>query len=148
MDFGDAPALNCRQRIFERRRNMATNTKALTPWVVILTSVETVAAGVAGALLLAAFISWERRAREPMLPIEFFRSRGFSAGNAAIFFQFASLMGAVFFFAQLLQVGQGYGPLGAGLRLVPWTATFITIATRSCPTRSPSCRCARRRSPR
>lgn len=24
--------------------------------------------------------------------------------------------------------GQGYGPLGAGLRLVPWTATFITIA--------------------
>ncbi len=92
------------------------------------TSVETIATGVAGALLLAAFISWERRAREPMLPIAFFRSRGFSAGNAAIFFQFASLMGAVFFFAQLLQVGQGYGPLGAGLRLVPWTATFITIA--------------------
>jgi MFS family permease len=92
------------------------------------TSVETIATGGAGAVLLAAFISWERRAREPMLPIEFFRSRGFSAGNAAIFFQFASLMGAVFFFAQLLQVGQGYGPLGAGLRLVPWTATFITIA--------------------
>ena len=92
------------------------------------TSVETIASGVAGALLLAGFIGWERRAREPMLPIEFFRSRSFSAGNAAIFFQFASLMGAVFFFAQLLQVGQGYGPLGAGLRLVPWTATFITIA--------------------
>jgi EmrB/QacA subfamily drug resistance transporter len=92
------------------------------------TSVETIATGGAGAVLLAAFISWERRAREPMLPIEFFRSRGFSAGNAAIFFQFASLMGAVFFFAQLLQVGQGYGPLGAGLRLVPWTATFITVA--------------------
>ena len=92
------------------------------------TSVETIASGVAGALLLAGFIGWELRAREPMLPIEFFRSRSFSAGNAAIFFQFASLMGAVFFFAQLLQVGQGYGPLGAGLRLVPWTATFITIA--------------------
>jgi EmrB/QacA subfamily drug resistance transporter len=91
-------------------------------------SVETIATGVTGALLLAAFIGWERRADQPMLPIEFFRSRSFSAGNAAIFFQFASLMAAVFFFAQLLQVGQGYGPLGAGLRLVPWTATFITIA--------------------
>ncbi len=91
-------------------------------------SVETIASGVAGALFLAAFIGWERRAREPMLPIEFFRSRGFSAGNAAIFLQFASLMAAVFFFSQLLQVGQGYGPLGAGLRLIPWTATFITVA--------------------
>jgi len=91
-------------------------------------SVETIASGAAGALLLAAFIGWERRAREPMLPIEFFRSRGFSAGNAAIFLQFASLMAAVFFFSQLLQVGQGYGPLGAGLRLIPWTATFITVA--------------------
>jgi EmrB/QacA subfamily drug resistance transporter len=92
------------------------------------TSIETIATAAAGALLLVAFVSWERRAREPMLPIEFFRSRSFSAGNAAIFLTFASLFGAVFFFAQLLQVGQGYGPLGAGLRLIPWTATFITVA--------------------
>ena len=34
----------------------------------------------------------------------------------------------MFFFAQLLQIGLGYGPLGAGLRLMPWTATFITVA--------------------
>jgi EmrB/QacA subfamily drug resistance transporter len=91
-------------------------------------SVETIVPAVAGALLLVGFIRWERRAREPMLPIEFFRSPSFSAGNAAIFLTFASLSSAVFFYAQLLQVGQGYGALGAGLRLVPWTATFITIA--------------------
>ena len=91
-------------------------------------SAETIGAAVAGGLLLVAFVSWERRAREPMLPIEFFRSRSFSAGNVAIFLTFASLFSAVFFYAQLLQVGQGYGPLGAGLRLVPWTATFITVA--------------------
>src|SRR2546429_3047525 len=63
-----------------------------------------------------------------MLPMRLFRSRGFSAGNAAIFFAFASLFGAVFFYAQLLQIGLGYGPLEAGLRLLPWTATFITVA--------------------
>ena len=57
-----------------------------------------------------------------------FRSRAFSAGNAAIFFMFASLFAAVFFYAQLLQTGLGYGPLAAGLRLMPWTATFITVA--------------------
>jgi EmrB/QacA subfamily drug resistance transporter len=82
----------------------------------------------AGALLVAAFVAWELRAPEPMLPMRFFRSRPFSAGNAAIFFTFAALFGAVFFFAQLLQTGLGYGPLGAGLRLLPWTATFITVA--------------------
>jgi MFS family permease len=79
-------------------------------------------------LLAVAFVAWELRARQPMLPMRFFRSRAFSAGNAAIFFTFASLFGAVFFYAQLLQVGLGYGPLDAGLRLLPWTATFITIA--------------------
>src|SRR6266705_2214233 len=63
-----------------------------------------------------------------MLPMRFFSSRAFSAGNAAIFFTFASLFGAVFFYAQLLQVGLGYGPLDTGLRLLPWTATFITVA--------------------
>jgi EmrB/QacA subfamily drug resistance transporter len=91
-------------------------------------SVETIATAVVGVSLLVGFLGWERRAPEAMLPIEFFRSRSFSAGNAAIFLTFASLSAAVFFYAQLLQVGQGYGPLGAGLRLVPWTATFITVA--------------------
>jgi len=91
-------------------------------------SVEVVASLAAGALLLAAFVAWELRAREPMLPMRFFRSRAFSAGNAAIFFTLASLFAAVFFYAQLLQTGLGYGPLDAGLRLLPWTATFITVA--------------------
>ena len=60
--------------------------------------------------------------------MSFFRSRSFSAGNAAIFFTLASLFGAVFFYSQMLQNGLGYGPLETGLRLMPWTATFITIA--------------------
>jgi EmrB/QacA subfamily drug resistance transporter len=81
-----------------------------------------------GAALVAAFIAWEARAPTPMLPLRLFRSRGFAAGNAAIFFTLASLFGGVFFYAQLLQVTLGYGPLDAGLRLMPWTATFITIA--------------------
>jgi EmrB/QacA subfamily drug resistance transporter len=91
-------------------------------------SLEVVGSLAAGALLTIAFVAWELRARAPMLPMRFFRSRAFSAGNAAIFFTFASLFGAVFFFAQLLQTALGYGPLGAGLRLIPWTVTFITVA--------------------
>ncbi len=92
-------------------------------------SVEVVGSLAIGVLLAVAFVVWElRAAREPMLPMRFFRSRAFSAGNAAIFFTFASLFGAVFLYAQLLQISLGYGPLDAGLRLLPWTATFITVA--------------------
>jgi MFS family permease len=91
-------------------------------------SPEVIASLLLGAVLVAAFVAWELRASEPMLPMGFFRSRAFSAGNAAIFLTFASLFGAVFFYAQLLQTVLGYGPLGAGLRLLPWTATFMTVA--------------------
>ena len=49
-------------------------------------------------------------------------------GNAAIFCAVGSLFCAVFFMAQFLQAGLGYGPLGAGLRLLPWTATLFFVA--------------------
>jgi EmrB/QacA subfamily drug resistance transporter len=91
-------------------------------------SAELIGSLAAGLALLGAFVAWELRIPEPMLPIRFFRSRSFSAGNTAIFFTFASLFGAVFFYAQLLQFGLGYGPLETGLRLLPWTATFMTVA--------------------
>ena len=72
--------------------------------------------------------AWELRARAPMLPMRFFRSRAFSAGNAAIFFAVGSLFCGVFFLAQFLQTGLGHGPLDAGLRLLPWTATLFFVA--------------------
>lgn len=84
-----------------------------------------VAAGVAAAV---AFVWWERRAQAPMLPPALFADRAFAGGNAAIFCTFASLFGAVFFAAQLLQTGMGHDPLEAGLRLLPWTGTFLTVA--------------------
>ncbi len=91
-------------------------------------SIEVVAALVAGVVLTVAFVAWERRAREPMVPMRFFRSRAFSASNAANFLLFGSLFGAVFFFAQFLQTAHGHGPLAAGLRLLPWTATLFVVA--------------------
>jgi EmrB/QacA subfamily drug resistance transporter len=91
-------------------------------------SAEVLASLTAGLLLALAFVAWELRSRDPMLPIAFFRSRAFSAGNAAIFCTIGSLFACVFFFPQLLQVVLGSGPLDAGLKLLPWTGTFITVA--------------------
>jgi EmrB/QacA subfamily drug resistance transporter len=91
-------------------------------------SLEVVGALTAGFLLALAFVAWERRASVPMLPLRFFRSRAFSAGNAAGFLFFASLFGSGFFLPQFLQTALGYGPLGAGLRLLPWTAVLFVSA--------------------
>jgi EmrB/QacA subfamily drug resistance transporter len=91
-------------------------------------SAEVVGTLVAGAVLLIAFVDRQRRTPAPMLPLGFFRSRAFAAGNAAIFLTFASLFTGVFFYAQMLQTVRGYDALGAGLRLLPWTATFLTVA--------------------
>src|SRR5205807_10365618 len=59
-------------------------------------SVEVLVALAAGVSLAVAFVLWERRTAEPMLPMTLFASRPFSSGNAAIFFLCASLFGAVF----------------------------------------------------
>ena len=82
----------------------------------------------AGAVLAGAFIAWERRAASPMVPLPLFRARAFAAGNAASFAMFGVLVAMVFFMAQFLQIGLGYGPLGAGLRLLPGWATLAVIA--------------------
>jgi EmrB/QacA subfamily drug resistance transporter len=91
-------------------------------------SAEVLASLCAGALLTAAFVAWELRAREPMLPMRFFRSPAFTSGNAAGFFLYGSLYGSVFFVAQFLQIGQGYGPFSTGLRMLPWTGTLFLVA--------------------
>jgi EmrB/QacA subfamily drug resistance transporter len=91
-------------------------------------STEVVGSLIAGAAFAAGFVRHELRAREPMLPMSFFRSRTFTAGNAAIFFVLGSLFSDVFFFPQLLQIGLHHDVLQTGLRLMVWTCTFIIVA--------------------
>src|SRR6266566_5954308 len=83
---------------------------------------------VAGALLVAAFLWWETRAAEPMLPLRLFRSRGFTVTNTASMLMFFGMFGAIFLLAQFLQVVQGYSPLQAGIRTLPWTAMPVLVA--------------------
>src|SRR6201996_7969725 len=82
-------------------------------------------AGVAG---LAAFVWWEAKSGAPMLPMRFFRSRAFSAANAVSLAMYFGVFGSIFLLAQFLQTAQGYSPLQAGLRTLPWTAMPILVA--------------------
>ena len=82
----------------------------------------------AGLILLAAFVVWELRSPAPMLPMRFFQNRAFAATNAVSLAMFFGTFGSIFLLAQFFQAAQGYSPLEAGLRTLPWTAMPIFVA--------------------
>ena len=92
------------------------------------TSTTVVASIAGGAVLLAAFVAWELRTESPILPMRFFRNRAFAATNGVSLAMFFGTFGSVFLLAQFFQVAQGYSPLEAGLRTLPWTAMPIFVA--------------------
>jgi len=92
------------------------------------TSPEVLSALGLGLVFGIAFVGYQLRARQPMIPMRMFRSRAFSAANAACFLFTGAIYGALFFNAQFLQTAQGFAPLDAGLRLLPWTATLFIVA--------------------
>jgi nitrate/nitrite transporter NarK len=63
-----------------------------------------------------------------MLPLRFFRSRGFAAVNGVSLAMYFGVFGSIFLLAQFFQVTQGYSPLEAGLRTLPWTIMPMFIA--------------------
>jgi len=91
------------------------------------TSLGILAALVTGLVGLAAFVGWEGRTRTPMLPLSLFRTPGFAAGGATIFFLWGSALGSVYFMAQFFQTGQGVDALSTGVRMIAWGATTTFV---------------------
>ncbi|WP_280263452.1 MFS transporter [Nocardia wallacei] len=92
------------------------------------TSGPVLTALIAGGALLAALIAWELRAPEPMLPLRLFRSRAFRVSNTTTFTFSVGVFGSIFLLAQFFQVVQGYSPLAAGVRTLPWTLAPMVVA--------------------
>src|SRR5881275_3347651 len=91
-------------------------------------SPENVGSLVAGAVVVALFVLWELRAEAPMLPMRFFRNRTFTLTNVSSLFMFFGMFGSIFLLIQFFQTVQGFSPLQAGLRILPWTAMPIFVA--------------------
>jgi len=92
------------------------------------TSTSVLASIAVGIVALGAFVAWELRSDHPMLDIRLFAHRGFAAVNVtAMLFSFG-MFGAIFFLTQYLQTVQGYSPLQAGIRVLPWTAITMVLA--------------------
>src|ERR687898_1078411 len=92
------------------------------------TSPQIVGSLAVGAILTAAFVVWARRTPAPMLPMRFFRDRAFAAANGASLLMYFGMFWSIFLLTQFLQTVQGHSPLGAGLRVLPWTAMPMIVA--------------------
>ena len=88
-------------------------------------------AGIGGVVALAAFIFAERRSPNPMMPLQLFASRQFSAANLVTFAVYAALGGFFFLFVAFLQVSLGYSPIAAGAASLPVTALMLLLSARS-----------------
>jgi EmrB/QacA subfamily drug resistance transporter len=89
---------------------------------------EIIGLGIVGVVLLAAFVWQERRAAEPLLPLQLFRSRIFSVANAMGFTIGMAMFGAIIFIPLFLQIVYAATPTGSGLRMIPLMAGLLVTA--------------------
>lgn len=91
-------------------------------------SAEVMVALGAAVVLIAGFVLRMRWAAEPLIPPRLFAGHGFAGGLLATFCLYGALYATLFFITQFEQVAQGFGPLEAGIRILPWTATLFVVA--------------------
>jgi len=83
------------------------------------------------AVVLLAFLLWERSRRDPMLNLHFFEDRRFSVSSGGITLIFFAMFGTFFLTTQYFQLVLGYSPLGAGVRLLPMSFVMMFVAPQT-----------------
>jgi EmrB/QacA subfamily drug resistance transporter len=86
------------------------------------------AVGVAG---MVAFVLFERRSRHPMMPLDIFSSKAFTAANLVTFLVYAANGGVFFLVVLNLQVVAGYSPLVSGIAMLPVTVLMLLLSARA-----------------
>ncbi|MCU1351731.1 MAG: major facilitator transporter [Acidimicrobiales bacterium] len=87
--------------------------------------------GAAGVVVLVVFVLVERRRPNPMVPLDVFANRQFSAANAVTFFVYGGFGAALFLVGLVLQQALGYSPLAAGTALLPITVMMLAFSARA-----------------
>jgi EmrB/QacA subfamily drug resistance transporter len=83
---------------------------------------------IAGTIILAIFLFVESRLKDPMLPLQLFRSKNFLGANLLTLFLYAALGGAFFFFPlNLIQV-QHYSATAAGAAFIPMILLMFALS--------------------
>ncbi len=90
----------------------------------------TIASTAVGVLLLAAFIVFEGRHPDPLLPLSLFAVRQFTAANLVTFAVYAALTGGLFLLPVQLQLVCGFSPVAAGSALLPLTLVMLLLSAK------------------
>jgi EmrB/QacA subfamily drug resistance transporter len=113
---------------------LSTGGLALLLWAIIDAPVHgwasstVIGAGLGGVVVLAGFAIWERHASQPMLRLDFFRSRRFSVAVISVSMVMLGLFGALFVLTQFLQFDLGYTALQTGIRVLPAAGVIVVVA--------------------
>jgi len=92
---------------------------------------STWAYGIPGVILIGAFIWWETKAPEPIIPLQLFRNRVFTVANVLGFITGIVMFGALIFLPQYFQRVRGISPTLSGLRLLPMLAGMLLTSISS-----------------
>ncbi|MCW2882696.1 MAG: putative transporter [Sphaerisporangium sp.] len=84
------------------------------------TSTRTLVGMAVAVLALGSFVLWERRSDHPMLPLSLFRDRNFSGSSFSIVLMSFGTGALLLMLTQYLQFVLAYGPMKAGLALLPY----------------------------
>jgi MFS family permease len=89
------------------------------------------ALAIGGAVLLVAFVTSERRARQPLVPMALFSSPTFSGTNTVTFMLYGAVGVVFFLLALVLQGPLNYTPLQAGAATLPITLAMLLFSARA-----------------
>lgn len=95
------------------------------------TAPDVLVAFAVAAVFLIAFIVWEARAPNAMLPMRFFQNRSFTGANLSLTLTSFAMFGAMFFMSQYFQTVQQVPTFQAGLRVLPMAITLTFMGTRA-----------------
>jgi EmrB/QacA subfamily drug resistance transporter len=79
------------------------------------------------ALMLAAFVAIEKRARQPITPLRLFASRERVGAYAARLLMVGAMFGMFFYLTQFLQGAENFSALKAGLAFLPVTLSIFAM---------------------
>jgi EmrB/QacA subfamily drug resistance transporter len=94
-------------------------------------STTTIAAFTLGLVVLAAFVTAERRTDEPMLDIAYFRNRAFTTATCGMILIFLAMFGVMFLLTQYFQLILGFTPLGSALRFLPMAPIMMIVSPQT-----------------
>jgi EmrB/QacA subfamily drug resistance transporter len=100
-------------------------------------SIETIGLFAASAALMAAFLGWESRAKDPLMPFSIFRLRTLVGANVAGLILGTAMFGMFLMLTLYMQQVLGYSPLRTGVAYLAvagtaifWSALAAQLVTR------------------